>query len=224
MLWVFTVIQNTEQRSFFTTLKSNCLGVQNERNNRIGNGEQWDIVFATDMLNLAEFRGMVHPDVHRLPHVLYFHENQLTYPVFHAKEYDYHFAFSNMTTALASREVWFNSVFHRDAFLGELDRFLRRMPDHQPLDAVASIREKARVCHPCIEEFPDRVVRPEGPMHVLWLARWELDKDPVDARVLVHLLHLSNELFLASVGVQPVVVGEEADICAGLLFGRYIRL
>jgi len=139
----------------------------------------WDLLFCSDMLNLAEFLGLTPGAVRVLSCVVYFHENQLTYPVEHPSEFDYHFAFSNMTTALAAREGWFNSAYHRDSFLEELLSFLRRMPDHRPLEEVERIRAKSRVRYPGIGRFPVRSNREGGrPLRILWAARWEYDKDP----------------------------------------------
>lgn len=138
----------------------------------------WDVFFCTDMLNLAEFRGLCPLVVRRLPMVVYFHENQLTYPSQHADERDLHFAFTNMTTALAADRVWFNSAFHRDEFLAALDDLLPRMPDYQPREAVASIRAKSEIHPPGLEPFPTRSPRKAGPIRILWVSRWEHDKNP----------------------------------------------
>jgi glycosyltransferase involved in cell wall biosynthesis len=137
-----------------------------------------EILLCTDMLNLAEFLGLAPEPIRRLPRVAYFHENQLTYPARHADERDAHFALTNLTTALAATAVWFNSAFHRDNFLAALAAWLRHMPDYQPLAAVERILAKACVQPPGIDALPPHSVRLSGPLHVLWAARWEHDKDP----------------------------------------------
>ena len=141
-------------------------------------GGCWDVLLCSDMLGLAEFRGLAPRAAACLPCVVYFHENQLTYPVLHPREYDYHFAFSNLTSALAADEVWFNSAFHRDAFLDALDAFLKRMPDHRERGTIEVIRRKSQVHHPGIPEFVAREPGRSGPLHIMWAARWEHDKGP----------------------------------------------
>lgn len=144
----------------------------------VEDGQSWQVVFCSDMLNLAEFRGLAPATVASLPAVAYFHENQLTYPVQQEREYDYHFAFTNFTTALSAESVWFNSAFHRDAMLTALREFLARMPDHQPLAEVDRIAAKSVVHPPGIESFSTTSGQTDGPLHILWAARWEHDKDP----------------------------------------------
>jgi len=142
--------------------------------------DDFDIIFCSDMLNLAELTGLLPPSWQQLPKVVYFHENQLTYPVRFESERDYQFVFTNLTTALAADKVWFNSGFHKDEFLHELTRFLKRMPDYQPLKAVEQIRNKSAVCWPGVEsEFvPEKKSDPM--LKILWVARWEHDKRPED--------------------------------------------
>src|SRR6058998_3034716 len=45
-----------------------------------GRTVKFDIIIATDMLNLAVFLGLTRDLTAGVPVVLYFHENQLTYP------------------------------------------------------------------------------------------------------------------------------------------------
>ncbi len=162
-------------------------------------GRQWDAVFCSDMLNLAEFRGLCLHNVGDLPKVLYFHENQLTYPVRVESERDYQFAMTNMTSALTADAVWFNSAFHRDSFLDALAVFLKRMPDYQPVDAVETIRSKARVHCPGVHVTGQREIRGPGPMHILWAARWEHDKNPDDFFQALRILKSRNIPFRLSV-------------------------
>ena len=148
-------------------------------NSLVAAGETWDVLWCSDMLSLAEFKGLVDASVSTLPAVAYFHENQLTYPVRHPKERDYHFALTNFTTALSATEVWFNSAFHRDSFLGALPDCLKQMPDHQLIERIDDVRSRCCIQPQGIAEMPPRNRdRAEGPPRLLWAARWEHDKNP----------------------------------------------
>lgn len=152
-------------------------------------GQAWDVLFCSDMLNLAEFVGLCPEPMHRLRRVVYFHENQLTYPVRVESERDYQYVMTNLTTALAADGVWFNSGFHRDEFLDAARKFLKRMPDFQPLEAVERIAEKTAVHSPGIEPIePGADARGGAAPVVLWAARWEHDKNPEDFFAVVEKL------------------------------------
>lgn len=166
---------------------------------RHARGERWDVLLASDMLNLAELKGLLPARLRPPPAVLYFHENQVTYPQRRESERDWHYGFINMTSALAADAVWFNSSFHRDAFLQGLESRLRRMPDHRPLDACGRIRARSRVEPPGIDPFPARGPRPPGPLRAVWAARWEHDKDPETLFAALETLKARRVPFRASV-------------------------
>lgn len=168
---------------------------------RLQGGEEWDVVFCSDMLDLAAFKGLAPLEVARLPTVVYFHENQLTYPVREEAERDLHFAFTNLTTALAADAVWWNSAFHRDEYLEALGKMSARMPDHRPRGAAGSIREKSRVEPPGVDAPRRRPPspRPPGELHLVWVARWEFDKDPETFFAVLSRLHRSGVPFRLSV-------------------------
>jgi glycosyltransferase involved in cell wall biosynthesis len=166
---------------------------------RLAQGAPWDLLFCSDMLNLAEFLGLSPPEVRDLPSIIYFHENQLTYPVRVEDERDYQFGMTNMTSALAAREVWFNSAFHRDSFLQALQTLLGRMPDHQPSDAIPRIDAKAKVFPPGVKDFAPRGPRRPGPLRILWAARWEHDKNPEEFLEALTLLEKRRISFRISV-------------------------
>lgn len=170
---------------------------------RAAHGQEWDLVFCSDMLNLAEFLGLVPPGIRQLPAVIYLHENQLTYPVRFETERDYQFAVTNMTSALAADSVWFNSAFHRDSFLDALQAFLGRMPDYQPTEAVARIRSKTLIHPPGVSVTVRRGQRKPGPVRVLWAARWEHDKNPQDFFEALKILESRG------IGFRLSVIGEQ---------------
>lgn len=161
-------------------MRHGAITFADEVKKRIAAGEKWDVIFCTDMLNLAEFLGLV-PQVRDLKSVVYFHENQLTYPVRFESERDYQFVMTNMTTALAADEVWFNSTFGKDEFIDGLAEFLKRMPDYQPLKSVEDIRSKSKVWPQGVGDIQVANERKnDGILRIVWAARWEHDKNPED--------------------------------------------
>jgi glycosyltransferase involved in cell wall biosynthesis len=179
-----------------------------EAASRLGQGEGWDVLFATDMLDLAALRGLAPRSLAKLPAVLYFHESQLTYPTRNADPRDVHFALTNMTAALAADAAWFNSGFHRDAFCNALGELLSAVPDSHCADAPEAIRRNAAVRHPGIDKDcfdrhgrGDRAV--DGPLRIVWAARWEHDKGPQE------LFDAMRRLRGEGVAYRLAVVGEQ---------------
>ena len=161
-------------------------------------GSAYDIIFCSDMLNLPEFLGLIGGRLDNIPSVAYFHENQLTYPNRREVERDQHFSFSNFVTSAAAGQIWFNSQFHLDSYLGALKDFLSKMPDNDLSDLVSSIKEKSSVKYPGIEKANSTARKNEDP-HILWAARWEHDKNPDQFFEAIFELAESGEKFKVSV-------------------------
>jgi len=145
---------------------------------KIGSLEGYDGLVLTDLMSLADFKALTPPPFP--PSLVYFHENQLTYPLAPGERMDYQFGFTGLTTALTADRLLFNSYFHRDAFFEQLPSFLNMMPEYVPGWAIDAIREKSAVrypgCHfPMTLALPDH--RDKIPV-VIWNHRWEFDKNP----------------------------------------------
>ncbi len=158
-------------------------------------GERPDLLFVTDMLDLTTFLALTRPKSADIPVAIYFHENQLCYPwsptsrdKIHKR--DRHYSFINYVSALAADAVFFNSSYHKNAFLDKLPAFLRESPDLREIETVEAIRAKSKVLHLGLDlQKFDRVyseekslVSPESkhtqaPL-ILWNHRWEYDKNP----------------------------------------------
>jgi len=142
----------------------------------------FDLLFASDFLNVAEFKALAPEPIARLPVVTYFHENQLSYPLEPGRRLDPQYGFINLASCLASTEVWFNSAFHRDAYHAALRALLAKMPDFVPADLVDGLAAKSRVVPPGMDLQPfaagRRRERPQPPLTVLWNHHWEYDKNP----------------------------------------------
>lgn len=143
-----------------------------------------DLILASDMLDLTTFLALTRTRTAQTPVALYFHENQLTYPLGprQKKEIHYRLGFINYASALAADAVFFNSHFHREAFLGELPRLLKHYPDYTELQTVEAIREKSSVLPLGLDLRRFDPYRPQaprsGPPLIVWNHRWEYDKNP----------------------------------------------
>lgn len=167
---------------------------------------EWDIIFCSDMLNLAEFIGLASPELRHLPTIVFFHENQLAYPVHDATRRDSNAILANFVSALAASEVWFNSCHNRDTLLTGLPDFFQRMPDHRPIAEINVIRDKS-VIMPLGINWPRTECNPKpshSPLHILWTARWEHDKNPEDFfTALRQVKQRGGEFKLSVLGESP---------------------
>lgn len=143
-------------------------------------GRRFDVVFASTFLNLAEWRGLVGPDIAAVPAIVYFHENQLLYPNRHTAEWDLQFPLTNVTSALSAERCLFNSHYNLDGFLESIPGFIAGFPDHRPAGLAERIARKSAVVPPPFdpEAFDAApVTRGERP-RIVWPHRWEHDKRP----------------------------------------------
>lgn len=150
----------------------------------IASGQSWDAVVCTDMMNAAEWQGLAPPSIRDLPLVVYFHENQAGYPMSPergADPRDVHFLLTNMVTALAANEAWFNSAYNLRTLTEGLAATLAAIPEGARAGLTERVASRARVEPPGIDDALfdlDRAHRPPGPLRILWAARWEFDKRP----------------------------------------------
>lgn len=157
-------------------------------------GKAPDVVFASDMLDLPAFLAIGGSEFAAVTSILYFHENQFTYPLPPGVPRDLGYGMKNVASALAARSVLFNSEYHRREFLTAVDEVLGSMPDEVPswvklaLDARSKVlpvgcdlrgldreRERAEV-----DLAAGRWGDPEDGPLILWNQRWEYDKAPAD--------------------------------------------
>ncbi len=144
-------------------------------------GDRFDRILCSTFVDVAAFRGLAPEWVRQVPVLTYFHENQFVYPVQVDDERDFHFALTNLTTALASDRIAFNSKYNLETFLTGIKNLMKKSYDLKLNDPVREIRSKAMILPPGMDfSAIDKASEPErnGPLVILWNHRWEHDKNP----------------------------------------------
>jgi glycosyltransferase involved in cell wall biosynthesis len=144
--------------------------------------ESYRGLITTDLMSLSDFKALAPGGCP--PAVVYFHENQFTYPLAPGEQMDYQYGFTDITTALAADRILFNSRTHRDAFFKALPNFIKMMPEHRPQWVVEAIRPKADVLYPGCRvpagwAADEDITRHQPPL-IIWNHRWEFDKNPAE--------------------------------------------
>ncbi|GAB4519618.1 MAG: DUF3524 domain-containing protein [Anaerolineae bacterium] len=142
-----------------------------------------DVILASDMLNLPAFQSLTRDVLAEVPVVMYFHENQLTYPLPPGQKRELAYGMINWLSALAADEIWFNSRYHMNQFFAEVPRLIKHFPDYWHLELVDEVASRARVMPVGCQLRQLDLYRPElqaedGPPVILWNQRWEYDKCP----------------------------------------------
>lgn len=199
----------------------------------LAGGEAPDVFFVSEMLDLPVFlatlgrgdgTGLGAHSGSRIPVIVYFHENQLTYPLPPGVERDLGYGFKNLTTALAGDAVLFNSEHHRGEFLAATRDLIAGMPDANPGWAVDEVASKSAVLPlgldlRALDAHRERGLAQAaagrwgdpaaGPL-IVWNQRWEYDKAPEDLFRTLHELHEAGVAFrLAVAGSGATVPPDE---------------
>ncbi len=194
---------------------------------RVGARGRWDAVFASTFVNLAEFRGLAGEAVAGVPTAMYFHENQLVYPNRHIAEWDLQFPLTNVTSALAADECWWNTQWNLERFLEEVDPFIRQFPDHHPRGLAEAVAERSSVLHPPFDPdpFDAALVQRGSYCRIVWPHRWEHDKDPETFFRVVSGLADEGLDFEVAVAGQAFLETAESFVSAGRSLGdRLVHL
>ncbi len=170
--------------------------------NKIKNFSSYDVIVATDMMDLTDFKALAGKQCP--PILLYFHENQLSYPLAADEKRDFHLGFTNIVSAFAADRVVFNSGYHLDEFMRSAKQLIKLMPDARPNFMMDKIMKKATVIYPgCRFETGSMVLeeRDQTRPLIIWNHRWEHDKNPeLFFKALFRLKEMKIPFFVALLG------------------------
>ena len=147
---------------------------------------KYDLIICSDFLNLPVFRSLTINNIKQTPIVIYFHENQASYPwPSNDKdvqlERDFHYYYINQTSSLCSSWNFFNSEYHLNSYIEGLSKYLSKMPDYKNKKTLDMIISKSSVLHlGCnLSKLDHTIIKGDNdkPL-ILWNHRWEYDKNP----------------------------------------------
>ncbi len=147
--------------------------------------KKFDLIICSDMLNLPVFKSLCKNNLKNEKVVMYFHENQLSYP-WSPKDQDtklnrdLSYYYINYTSSLLSDYNFFNSQYHIDSYINGLKKYLKKMPDFQNYETIDVIHKKSEVlpigCE--LNQINNFKTRNKNSPIILWNHRWEYDKNP----------------------------------------------
>lgn len=184
-----------------------------------------DRILCSTFVDVAVLKGLAPAWIRDVPVATYFHENQFVYPVQVDDERDFHFAVTNLTTALASDSLAFNSRYNLDSFLAGCREIVNKIPDMPELrwiDDEKKILAKSVILHPG-HDFTEIDAAPEPAPNkvpvIVWNHRWEYDKNPeLFFNALFELKGQGIDFRLIVLGQsfkwQPVIFAEAEKILA----------
>ncbi len=165
---------------------------------------KYDLILATDMVNIPLLRSRLNATNKNLPIALYFHENQITYPWSSSdpdkkEQRDHHYGLINFHSALSSDVVYFNSQYHKSSFLGALPDFLSKFPKFNPQQYIQEIASKSHVL-PIGITLPPYIQKDHDELaafipKIIWNHRWEEDKNPIEFYEALKIMKEEGEIF-----------------------------
>ena len=186
---------------------------------QIDASKSYQTIFCSSVLNVCELVGLC-PWLLKCKKVVYFHENQLEYPVQKQQERDFQYAYNQILSALAADTVLFNSNYNMNSFLSKINSTLKKIPRFKPNCIANTISSKCEVLYfPVVKpNFRECVLNKSNSniLHILWAHRWEHDKNPETFfNVLTHLKEEGLCFHVTVMGEQfseiPSIFGEAKD-------------
>lgn len=174
----------------------------------------FDLVIATSMTDCAGLKAFC-PDLQNIPWLLYFHENQFSYPKNSQQQGIIEMQMVTLYSALSADLCVFNSQFNRTSFFQGARALLKKLPDYVSPDWLDKTEETSRVLavplsndifkmvDKSIENHAKCDKRLVKKLKLVWSARWEYDKGPD------RLLAILEEIEARHIEYEIAVLGEQ---------------
>tara|TARA_B100000497_G_scaffold127499_1_gene169525 strand:+ start:92 stop:1204 length:1113 start_codon:yes stop_codon:yes gene_type:complete len=142
----------------------------------------YDLIIVTDMIDLPSFLGYLTKEK-TPPVLLYFHENQITYPWSETDQdiksnRDHHYGFMNLRSAYVADYIAFNSEYHFNSFYGAIPKFIGQFPSIKWPFTIDNLKEKSTVIPIGINKKITTKKPSNATPYFVWNHRWEYDKGP----------------------------------------------
>ena len=166
-------------RHFYWRVRGNSLTFAFEHQDVLN--KDYDLLIVTSMVDLSSLKGFC-PSLAKLPTIVYFHENQFSYPQSEHRTNLVNVQLTSIYTALCAEQLLFNSQYNLDSFLEGATALLKRLPDLIPKGLVERIANRSKVLPVPIKASPENSQKSDhsmnSPVHIVWNHRWEYDKQP----------------------------------------------
>lgn len=151
----------------------------------------FDLIVATSMVDICNLRGFL-PHLASIPTIVYFHENQFSYPVKPGgavpRSNIVNAQLTSIYSALCADKIVFNSRYNKDTFYSGARALLKKMPDGINRNLLNKPEEISLVLPVPVSNDPQPGInqlveaetnsRDKGPVQIVWNHRWEYDKQP----------------------------------------------
>ena len=185
--------------------------------------EKYDGIITTSLMRLADFRAFTG---NRLPPVMvYFHENQLTYPLAPKEKRNQYLCMGDISTALCADRVVFNSNFQMGAFFEAIESNLSNVPDYPPDWVLDEIKPKSAVIYPgcSFEVKPGKMEKNSlEPPLIIWNHRWSYDKNAASFFHALEVLKANNIDFRVAIMGENSAFVPETFVNAQQVFKKEI--
>lgn len=176
--------------------------------NTLGPDHEFNIIMGSNMLDLATWAGINRQNIGRAKLVLYFHENQLTYPENKTQNSNNaFFGYKNLTSCFAADHVIFNSDFHRKSFMKAGKKLSKKLPSSISNNYFEKLKLDSSVVPVGIDTTRFETYKESHTNEVpvlLWNHRWEFDKNPeLFLKTLIDLKKEEVEFKLIMLGSAP---------------------